>query len=161
MIKFINKGGEDISEYLDDKLGSGTSNYGYMSKFIKKIPNNVTVSGTDLGYCFAYCSNITELPYFDTSNVTSIAVMCKNCSNLVTVPTYNTGKVTNFSNMFQSCPSLSSESLNNILAMCIGATSYTNTKTLAKLGLTEAQATICEGLSNYQDFLTAGWTTGY
>ena len=45
--------------------------------------------------------------------------------------------------------------------MCAGATSYTGTKTLSTLGLTSAQATICQGLSNYSAFTSAGWTTGY
>ena len=63
--------------------------------------------------------------------------------------------------IFKDCPNLSDESLNNILAMCKNATSYTNTKTLAYIGLTSAQATKCTTLSNYSTFTAAGWTTGY
>ena len=63
--------------------------------------------------------------------------------------------------IFYHCPALSNESLNNILAMCANATSYTGTKTLAYIGISETQATTCQGLSNYQDFINAGWTTGY
>ena len=63
--------------------------------------------------------------------------------------------------MFQSCTLLTQESLNNILQMCINATSFTGTKTLKYLGLSSTQATTCQSLSNYQAFLNAGWTTGY
>ena len=63
--------------------------------------------------------------------------------------------------MFSNCPSLSDESLNNILAMCTNASSYTRTKTLAYIGLTLEQAEKCMTMSNYQAFLDAGWTTGY
>ena len=45
--------------------------------------------------------------------------------------------------------------------MCVNATSYSGTKTLAYIGLKEEQATKCATLSNYQAFLDAGWTTGY
>lgn len=63
--------------------------------------------------------------------------------------------------MFYNCIKLSDESLNNILAMCANATSYTDTKTLERIGLTSEQATKCTTLSNYSAFTAAGWTTGY
>lgn len=65
--------------------------------------------------------------------------------------------------MFLGCISLSDESLNNILQMCINATNVTTStyKTLAYIGLTEEQATKCQTLSNYEAFVAAGWTTGY
>ena len=63
--------------------------------------------------------------------------------------------------MFYYSRNLSDESLNNILAMCANATSYTGTKTLAYIGLTSAQANKCKTLSNYSAFTSAGWTTGY
>jgi len=63
--------------------------------------------------------------------------------------------------MFIHCENLSNESLNNVLQMCINATSYAGTKTLKYIGLTIAQANICQSLSNWQEFLDAGWTAGY
>lgn len=83
------------------------------------------------------------------------------CTSLTTVPLLNTSKATNVSGMFSGCTSLSNESLNNILAMCTNATSYTRTKTLKYIGLTSTQATTCQSLSNYSAFTAAGWTTGY
>ena len=87
--------------------------------------------------------------------------MFYNCTSLITIPLLDTGKVTRMNSVFYNCSSLSNESLNNILAMCTNATSYTGTKTLAYLGLTSAQANICKSLSNYSAFIAAGWTTGY
>ena len=66
-----------------------------------------------------------------------------------------------FQNCFVNSSSLSDKSLNNILAMCANATSYTGIKKLNYIGLTSEQATKCTTLSNYQTFLDAGWTTGY
>ena len=65
------------------------------------------------------------------------------------------------SNMFKYCPNLSNESLNNILAMCTNAIKITSNKTLKYIGLTNEQAATCQGLSNYNTFISAGWTTGY
>ena len=45
--------------------------------------------------------------------------------------------------------------------MCTSAVKIKRNKTLKFIGLTEAQATTCQSLSNYQAFLDAGWTTGY
>ena len=111
---------------------------------------------------FAYnCSRLIEIPIFDTRNVTNMSAMFQNCTSLTSVPLFDTSKATNLSGMFQSCTLLTQESLNNILQMCINATSFTGTKTLKYLGLSSTQATTCQSLSNYQAFLNAGWTTGY
>lgn len=110
---------------------------------------------------FNYCTNLISIPQFNTQNLVNMTFMFRGCGKLVTLPVLNTNKVTSMQNAFQDCVQLSNESLNNILAMCINATSYTGTKTLAYLGLLSAQATTCQSLSNYQAFLNAGWTTGY
>jgi len=100
-------------------------------------------------------------PLLNTSNVTNMVYMFSGCSSLTTIPLLNTSNVTNMGYMFSSCSSLNNESLNNILAMCTNAVKITSNKTLKRIGLTEEQANICKTLSNYQDFVNAGWTTGY
>jgi len=128
---------------------------------LKEIPLVDTSKATTLqGFCMS-CESIKSIPQFNTVNVSGLNNSFKGCTNLENVPVLNTNKVTNFSNAFYNCPKLSNDSLNNIMEMCINATSYTGTKRLSQLGLTSAQATICQGLSNYQAFLDAGWTTGY
>ena len=125
------------------------------------IPLLDTSNVTDMRYMFQDCTSLTAIPLLDTSKVTNMRYMFYGCTNLTTIPLLDTGKVTYMDNMFQNCTSLSDESLNNILAMCKNATSYSDTKTLAYIGLTEEQANRCKTLSNYSAFTTAGWTTGY
>ena len=151
-------------------------------------PGDIDASDiTDMSYMFGNCTNLVSVPQLDASNVTNMSNMfygCTrlttvllsntgnvtnmsgmfyNCKVLITVPQLDTSKVTNMGSMFSSCNSLSNDSLNTILAMCIGATSYTGTKTLSQLGLrsTYYPASTIQGLSNYSAFIAAGWTTGY
>lgn len=112
------------------------------------------------GICWS-CTNLQSVPLWNTSNVENMNQAFQKCSNLTNFPVLNTSKVKRFSWTFNSCNNLSNESLNNILAMCIGATSYTGTKTLSFIGLSQTQAETCQTLSNWDAFVTAGWSTGY
>ena len=147
-----------------------TSSVTYMNNMFNRCTNLTTISlldtskVTNMGAMFANCTNLTEIPLLDTSKVTDMISMFANCISLTTIPLLDTSKVTSITgmdSMFVDCTSLSDESLNNILAMCKNATSYTGTKTLAYIGLSEEQATKCTTLSNYSAFTSAGWTTGY
>ena len=120
-----------------------------------------TSSVTSMYGMFHGCSSLTTIPKLNTSNVTSMYEMFYYCSNLTTIPILDTSKVTNMLAMFYDCTSLSDDSLNNIMQMCINATSYTDKKTLHYIGLTQEQADKCKTLSNYSAFTSAGWTTGY
>ena len=106
-------------------------------------------------------SCIKQIPLINTSNVTSMNNMFANCSSLITIPVLDTSNVTGINNMVNNCSSLSNDSLNNILAMLTNATSYSGTKTLAYIGLSEIQATTCTTLSNWSACQAAGWSTGY
>ena len=147
-----------------------TSSVTYMNYMFNRCTNLTTIpllntsSVTNMGAMFQNCINLTEIPQLDTSEVTDMISMFANCTSLTTIPLLDTSKVTSIigmDSMFADCTSLSDESLNNILAMCANATSYTGTKTLKYIGLTSVQATRCESLSNYSAFTSAGWTTGY
>lgn len=116
---------------------------------------------TSLSSFFSSFEHLVKVTLFNTSKITNMSYMFYGCGDLQIIPVFDTSLVTNMQNMFYNCNKLTSESLNNILQMCINATSYTGTKTLAQLGLSSTQATTCQGLSNYQAFLAAGWTTGY
>ena len=145
-----------------------------------------TSNVTNMENTFASCSNLTTIPQLDTSNVTNMRNTFASCSNLTTIPQLDTSKVYDMENtfygcrnlttipqldisnvkyymwdMFHNCSSLSDDSLNIIMQMCINATSYTGTKTLKYIGLTSEQADKCKTLSNYSAFTSAGWTTGY
>jgi hypothetical protein len=108
-------------------------------------------------------SKLTTIPLFDTKNVTNMQQTFMSINTLENVPLLNTSKVTNMVNMFSNDTALTDQSLDNILQMCIDATSYTGTKTLSTLGFISGNypATRIQALSNYQDFIDAGWTIGY
>lgn len=130
---------------------------------IKEIPLYNLGNSTDMTYMFYGCSALTKIPQFDTKNVTDMSNAFYT-SNLVDMPILNTSKVTNMYQMF-SPYNLSEESLNNILIMCINATSYTGTKKLTTLGFASYIANVAaskiQALPKYQEFLDAGWTIGY
>jgi surface protein len=130
---------------------------------LKNIPLLDTKNVTDMKNMFVSCLSLKSIPQFNTENVTTMQSMFNSCRALVDIPILNTSKVTNFSSMFGGCHILSENSINNILKMCINATSYTGTKTLSYIGLAsnDYPSTMIQGLSNYQDFINAGWTIGY
>ena len=130
------------------------------------IPLLDTSSVTNMAYMLRQCSSLTEIPQFNTSKVTVMLEMLSYCSNLTTIPQLNLSSITSSTAMrdtFKKCPKLSNESLNNILASLLTATSLNiaNAKTLEHIGLSEEQATICITLSNWAACEAAGWTTGY
>lgn len=132
-------GGADISEYLGNSF-AGVEEweeiYGFANQLIKKLPDNITMSTTiaRMDNMFKGCTDLVEIPLFDTSNITSM---------------YQT---------FALCPNLSNNSLNNILAMCANSNVTESwTKGLNQVGLSTEQINICKTLSNYQAFLDAGW----
>ena len=115
---------------------------------------------------FAEFQYLTEIKGFNPQNATTLNGMCYRCYELHTINEIDTSKLVNGTSLtsaFESCPKLSDESLNNILAMCTKAVKITSSeyKTLKNVGLSSDQATVCQGLSNYEAFIAAGWTTGY
>ena len=131
--------------------------------YSKNIYDNWNSSVSDLSRKFAYNSNLKYMPLVDTSSATKMEAMFQNANQLTTTPLLDTSNVTVMNNMFTYCSKLTDESLNNILLMCINATSYTGTKTLQQLGFSNSYQTASriESLPNYQEFLDAGWTIGY
>ncbi len=127
---------------------------------LKNIPSLNTSNIIIMSNMFKNCYTLITIPLLDTGKVTNMSYMFQNCTNLTTIPLLNTSNVTSMQSMFY-CPNLTNESLNNILAMCINATKIASNKTLKYIGLTLIQTTTCKELSNYQDFVDAGWSTGY
>ena len=127
---------------------------------IESIPLFNTQNVTSWYGTFMNCTKLKTLPLLNTSKADNMYNFCSNCTALENVPLLDTSNVTSLTYAFSGCPSLTNESLNNLLKMC-AVSKVTSNKTLYKLGLTSTQATICQGLSNFQEFLDAGWTTGY
>ena len=63
---------------------------------------------TSCEYMFYGCSNLTSVPLFDTSGVTTMWQMFQNCSSLTVIPQFNTSNVTDMMNMFYGCSNLTS-----------------------------------------------------
>ena len=138
-------------------------------ELIKKIPE-VIITTRNASNTFSYCSNLTEVGVVDFgTSLTDIRLtgFFSRCTNLQTISFknvranmfYNYG----LSDMFAYCPSLTDQTLENILDLCIRADYYYNNKKLTHLGFTATDYPVSrlETLSNYQAFLDAGWTTGY
>lgn len=132
---------------------------------IKIMPLVDTSQATSMASMFSYCSNLQQIPQLDTSNVTTMRQMFTGCNNLKYVPILDTSKISSTSTinqMFNSCKLLTNESVDNILQMCINATGVTD-KRLILLGFssTSYPEERIKELPHYQDFIDAGWTTGY
>lgn len=132
--------------------------------FIKTISSIDVSNRKNLSNFFAGSQNLESVPLLDTSNATNMSSMFSSCYKLKDVPVFNTLKVNNMEYMFADCSSLTDESLNNILEMCTkSAITISSRKSLSNMGFTSTNypATKIQGLSNYQDFISAGWSIGY
>lgn len=149
-----------------------TSNVTNFEQTYSNCPNVINFPAIDLSSTtylsstYLNCTSMVTAPQLlNSNNLVGLGNTFQGCSNLINVPVYDFSGVVSanmISYVFMDCPNLSNESLNNIMQICINMTSYVGTKTLKfVMGLSEEQATICQSLSNYQDFIDAGWTTGY
>lgn len=117
-----------------------------------------TSNNTSMREMFKNCYCLHTIPLLNTAKVTSMYSTFNGCLALVSVPVLDTSKVTDFTSCFANCTSLSDDSLNNILQMCINATSYAGTKSLYAMGIdTSLYYNRITSCSNYQAFLSAGW----
>ena len=87
---------------MDTYFNSGTFEN---MKYIKGLPF-YNCTRTDMTNMFCECSNLTTIPFLDTSNVTEMTYLFSGCSNLITVPQLNTSKVTHMGAMFAGCRKL-------------------------------------------------------
>jgi hypothetical protein len=117
-----------------------------------------TSNVTTMKAMFSGAKKLERVSVLDTGNVNTMEDMFDGCTALADVPIFDTSNLRTMQYMFVSCPALTNISLNNILQMCINATSYTGTKTLSDIGLSRNQQTTCQTLSNWSAFVAAGWT---
>lgn len=163
----ISSSSQSIAKYLKTIPLINTTGITDLSGMFANCINLITIplidtsSVTNMSNMFNACYKLISIPQIDTSNVTNMIAMFGNCTSLETIPLLNTSSVTNFASMFQNTSThLTDTSLDNILQMCINATSYTGTKTLLTLGINYPPSRI-QALLHYQDFIDAGWTLGY
>lgn len=169
VITTTNMGNNDgIKRYIEDVVLDLTGTKDISSLFggcsnLRNVTLLNTSSLTTMYYTFGNCmKNYLNITLFDTSNVTNFNSTFSG-SAIQTIPQFNTSSATSMNNMFKNAAYLTDSSLNNVLLMCINATSYNDEKTLAKLGFTSANYPVSriQALPNYQDFINAGWTIGY
>jgi surface protein len=162
--------GEKVTGTLEMNAGEYNVQCGYVYQGFGSAESGIQLSITEINglkfvntaatCAFSNCQRLHTVKNLDTSNIVFMNGMFDGCKALKNLPILDTSKVTNMNGMFgNDCTALTNESLNNVLAMCINSKSAT--KTLKYIGLTSAQASTCTGLSNYQAFVNAGWTTGY
>ena len=149
---------------------SSVTNMSYMFSgctSLTSIPEIDTSSNIEASGMFYGCTSLTSIPNLDFGNVTNVNDTFNNCTNLVTVPQFDFKNATAFTDTFRGCTSLSNESLNNILATCISAVKWTvaNRKTLKNIFGVDMSAyypaATIQSLSNYNDFVAAGWSIGW
>lgn len=125
---------------------------------IENVPAIDTSASTTFYRCFHNCFALKTAPAWDLSSATNLSQMFWQDAALENIPEYDLSNATTLQNMYQNTgDNITNDSLNNILASCISATVYTGTKSLAYLGLSNTYDAIIPTLSNYNDFLTAGW----
>lgn len=138
---------------------------------LRTVPLFDTSNVTDMSYMFYNCTNLESIPKFDTSKVTNMSEFLYTSYYegqygyyLTDLPLLDTSKVTNFSGMLYGRKHLSDQSLDNVLQMCVNATSFTGQKKLGSLGIYGSSGYSVQkiqALPHYQDFIDAGWSIGY
>lgn len=153
---------KEIYDNWNPSITSMSGKYEYNNTIVA-YPLVDTSNVTNMANCFYSCAKLKQIPQLNTSNVTTMYNMFSNCGELNYIPVLDTSNVIIFQNFVKYCKKLTYESINNIMKMCINATSYARTKTLAFLGLdgNYYSASKIQELSNYQEFINAGWTIGF
>ena len=132
-------------------------------------PNINTSSATKMSNMFSNCFNLVTVRNYDMSHVTDISGMFNGDTKLENLPLMNLSSISgkwSLNSVF-STNVLTNDSLNNLLGSLATITSaYTGTKTLKFVfGNSDISqyypASTIEQMSNYQDFIDAGWTIGY
>ena len=128
-----------------------------------KSISNFNVNGR-MQYSFDTCSKLETIK--GNLKPTSLRMAFNNWKKIKNIPLIDGSNLSGSNSLqgsFTNCPNLTDTSLDNILQMCISATSYAGTKTLARLGFVvdNYPTSRIQALPHYQAFLNAGWTIGY
>jgi surface protein len=100
---------EDFPEVIESIIAGGDPSIDPVAAEV----GSIIMDKTNMRYMFAYCSDLTTVPLFDTSKATNMDYMFQDCSDLTTVPLFNTMNVTNMIGMFQNCDVLTTVPLFN------------------------------------------------
>lgn len=164
VISIIPSGVSSVTNTIQELPIYDCTNITNLGYFMRNYQNLEKIGGftntgsvTQIASLFENCKKLKSIPLFNTENVTTFASAFRGCTILEDIPILDTSSVTNMAYTFYESPALSDESLNNIMAMCINS-ALTSGKTLDSIGLSSAQRTRCQSLSNYSALISAGWT---
>lgn len=132
---------------------------------LEEVENLDVTNVEDFEYAFSNCSNIVSISLNTPIGKTFLA-MFQGCSKLENVSYIDMSHMLDANkvgSMFGSCTSLTNESLHNIVKSLASANNLItgNKRTLANVGLTQAQATACTEFEEWATLTSRGWTTGY
>lgn len=119
--------------------------YGCSNLVIDDLTNIPLVTTTNMYSMFFGCANLTAIPKFDTSNVTSMIYAFNVCSSLTTIPLLDTSKVINMNSMFYNCtnlttiPLLDTSNVTNMDYMFRGCAKLTSIPSLNTSNVTAMQ----------------------
>lgn len=118
---------------------------------------------SELASKFKNDTNLIFFPLVNTSNAVNMNQVFNGCTNLIYIPVLDTSKMEYCNSLFANCTAFNNETLDNILQMCINASSYKGQKKLSYFGfgMSTYPSGRIQALPHYQDFITAGWTIGY
>ena len=95
-------GGDALAEAMRVRDGY----YLFVNSPMTEAPWIDTSNYTTLSWAFYGCSKLLSVPLYNTSNVTMMAYMFQECKALQTVPLFDTSNVTTMSRMFNECRKL-------------------------------------------------------
>jgi len=130
---------------------------------IKQFPTMNMTNRTTISDVFSGYPSLVSLPTMtNTTNITSAFAMALNCPALVNVPYYSMPNCRDFDIAFSDSTLLSNQSIQNIMQMLINCDNenYESDKWLTAVisdQIPNLESKVM-AMSNYQDFLNAGWT---
>lgn len=95
----------DNNALVGTTISAGSSNSSGLNVIIKKIPDDLIISGTDIRNMFSYCRGLTEIN-LDTSNVEITVQTFSYCTGLTKLSQLEASKFKATQNMFLSCTNL-------------------------------------------------------
>ena len=80
--------------------------YGAKLDIIDKLLPLISPTCINYSYMFQFASDMTEVPYFNTTGATTVSNMFTSCKKLTTIPLFDFSNSNNFNSLFDSCTEL-------------------------------------------------------
>ncbi len=117
------------------KSGADFRNLFYNSRNVVEVLGANTTGITKMERMFGYCTSLTTVHLFDTSNAINMQEMFYRCYPLTSVPLFNTSNVNNMTYMFGYCNSLTSVPLFDTSSVTTMSSMFSNCSSLTTVPL--------------------------